>query len=173
LFAPSLDQIVHGDAQRPGDGGQRLRGARALSRLDLRDIDRVDPSRGGQIALCHAAMAAVYANGVFTGQKAVRDFGGKGLAPLRSGAIVEFHIAQGRLGVPIRKTLIIAPRDDGERGPACVVENNLSLVHDPLLCLVNLLARSDAQNIDDAGSIIVLENDPNTTDAQSEPRTSP
>ena len=148
-----LDQVVHGYAERLGDGGQRSCGAGALSRLDLREVDRVDADGGGQLALRHAAMVSVYADGVFTGQETIRDLGGKGLAPLRSGAIIKLHIAQDRLGVPVRETLILTSRDDGERRLAEVVKNDLRLVHAVLLFLISLTPRSDAQHVDAAAGL--------------------
>ena len=117
-----LNQIVHGYAERLGDGGQSLGRTRALSRLDLGQVDRVDAGCGGQLALRHAAMVSVHADGVFTGQETIRDLGGKGLASFRSGAIIKLLIAQERLGVPVRETLILTPRDDGERRLAEVVK---------------------------------------------------
>ena len=91
----------------------------------------------------------------------------KGLAPRSFGVIVKLLITQQRMGVFIREAFIFPPRNHREDRLSGGVKNHLGLVHHIVLSFVGLTAWDDAQQVNNPGGIISLEDNPQVADPET------
>ena len=162
-----LEAVVHGYAEGLSQRSQCPGRAGALPRLNLGKVNGIDTGGGGQLGLGHIAMVPIHPDRILPSQEPVRNFDGKGLAPSSFGVIVNLLIAQQGMGVFIRQAFIFPPRNHGEDRLSVGVKNHLGLVHHILLAFVGLTARDDAQQVNNPGGIISLEDNPQVADPET------